>query len=81
MEDGVRRFTGGPRPQGHLPRLISDLFGPFFRRPGIRGVFLYWAGLMGGFSILGFGDRTGNRHEMVLESFSRGNFGRFMEHF
>ncbi len=22
--NGVRRFTGGSRPQGHLPRLISD---------------------------------------------------------
>ncbi len=26
----VRRFTGDPRPQGHLPRLMSDGFGPFF---------------------------------------------------
>ncbi len=24
---GVRRFTDGPRPQGHLPRQISDGFG------------------------------------------------------
>jgi hypothetical protein len=30
-----RRFTGGSRPQGHLPRLISDGFGPFlFDDPG-----------------------------------------------
>ena len=26
--NGVRRFTGGSRPQGHLPRLISHGFGP-----------------------------------------------------
>ena len=33
--NGVRRFTGGSRPQGHLPRLISDLFGlVFFDDPG-----------------------------------------------
>ncbi len=37
--NGVRRFTGGSRPQGHLPRLISDGFGPFFAT--IRGIFLY----------------------------------------
>ena len=28
--NGVRRFTGGSRPQGHLPRLISDGFWPVF---------------------------------------------------
>ncbi len=27
--DLVRHFTGGSRPQGHLPRLISDGFGSF----------------------------------------------------
>ncbi len=27
------------------------------------------------------GDRTGNRYEMALESVSRSNFDRFMEHF
>ncbi len=31
---GVRRFTGVSRPQGHLPRLISDGLGPVF--PKIR---------------------------------------------
>ncbi len=39
-----------------------------------------WVGLMGGFYILVFGDRTGKRYEMALGSVSRGNFGRFMEH-
>ncbi len=28
-----------------------------------------------------FGDRRGNRNEMAFESVSRGNVGRFMEHF
>ncbi len=37
----VRRFTGGPRPQGQLPRHISDGFGLFVRRSGILGTFLY----------------------------------------
>ncbi len=32
--NGVQRFTGGSRPQGHLPRLISEGFGPVF--PTIR---------------------------------------------
>ncbi len=40
---------------------------------------MFWVGLMGGFSILVFGDRTGNRHEMASESVSRCNVGRFME--
>ncbi len=39
--NGVRRFTGGCRPQDHLPRLICDGFGPVFRRSGIRGKFSY----------------------------------------
>ncbi len=40
-----------------------------------------WVGLMEGFYISVFGDRTENRHEMALESVSRGNFGRFMKRF
>ncbi len=40
--NGVRRFTGGSRPQSPRPRLISDWFGPVLvRRPGMRGIFLY----------------------------------------
>ncbi len=39
---------------------------------------LSWVGLMGGFYIFAFGDRTGYRFEMALESVFRGNFGRFM---
>ena len=34
--------SGGFRPQGRLPRLISAGFEPCFRRSGIRGIFL-WA--------------------------------------
>ena len=35
--NGVRRFTGGSRPPGRLPRLISDRFRPFFYDPESRG--------------------------------------------
>ncbi len=53
-ESEVLRFTGGSRPQGHLPRLTFEGLGRF--RPTIRGPgkalyvpFLHWVGLMGGF--------------------------------
>ncbi len=42
LRSWVRRFTCGSRPQGHLPRLISNGLRPFFsRRSGIPGEFLY----------------------------------------
>ncbi len=42
---------------------------------------MFWVGLMGGLLILVFGDRTGDGHEMALESVSRDKFGRFRERF
>ena len=40
--NGVRRFTGGSRPQGHFPRLIPLMVSDrLFRRSVIRGIFLY----------------------------------------
>jgi hypothetical protein len=43
-------------------------------------IIAYLVRIYGGLKILVFRNRTGNRHETGLDSVSRDNFGRFMQH-